>query len=126
MSDTKFTPSQIRYMIWLFRLSPSGTGVKNVALSTALSFSKASVHNMLRSLSELEIVTQESFGLAHLTEKGRRLAERYEICFSLLERKVAEVCGIEALSEGAICALLSDMPYEKLCELCRKTGYASL
>ena len=104
-------------MICLYRLSHGGCGVKNVELAGALGFSKPSVHNMLRSLSDLGVVTQESFGLAHLTVRGRVLAEIYAHCYVKLEASMTELCGRGAASENAICGLLADMPWEKIDEL---------
>ena len=111
------TFSQIKYIIWLYRLSQIGCGVKNVELSGALGVSKPSVHNMLKSLSDLGIVRQESFGLAYLTEKGRNIAQKYVYCYNILEKKMSEICGDGAVSENAICALLADMTMEKINEL---------
>lgn len=119
---TKFTFSQIRYMICLFRLSQGGHGVKNIELANALGFSKPSVHNMLRSLSELGIVRQEVFGLAFFTEEGRALAQKYTLCYEKLEDKMSEICGSGAASENAICGLLADMPIEKIDELYNGKG----
>lgn len=116
-NSNQFTYSQIRYMIWLYRLSPGGYGVKNVELAEALDFSKPSVHNMLKSLGELGIVRQESFGLAHLTDEGRLLARKYAACYGILEETMRDLCGDGAASENAICGLLADMPPSKVDEL---------
>ena len=118
-NNVKFTFSQIRYIICLYRLSADGYGVKNVELASALGFSKPSVHNMLRSLSELGIVRQEVFGLAFFTDGGRALARKYTVCYEKLENKMTEIYGGGAASENAICGLLADMPPEKIDELYR-------
>ncbi len=116
-NNVKFTFSQIKYIVWLYRLSQSGQGVKNVELAGALGFSKPSVHNMLKSLAELGVVRQEVFGLAFFTEEGRALAQKYTHCYALLEKKMSEICGSGAASENAICGLLADMPIRKIDEL---------
>lgn len=116
-NNIKFTFSQVKYIIRFHRLSGEGLGVKNVELANALGFSKPSVHNMLRSLSELGIVRQEVFGLAFFTEKGRVMARKYAFCYAVLEKKITEICGEGAASENAICGLLADMPSEKIDEL---------
>ena len=110
----KFTLAQVKYIICLYRLSEGGYGVKNARLADALGFSKPSVHNMLKSLAELGAVRQEVFGLAFLTEEGRALAQRYAVCYSMLEQKMTEICGSGAASENAICGLLADMPIERI------------
>lgn len=117
MEQIKLTFSQIRYIICLFRLSQSGCGVKNVDIANDLGFSKPSVHNMLKSLSELGAVKQEGFGLAFLTCEGRALAEKYTYCYNVLREKVGEICESSAVSENAICSILADMPREKIEEL---------
>lgn len=116
-NSVKFTSSQIRYMICLLRLSRGGYGVKNVEIATALDYSKPSVHNMLKSLIDLGVVRQETFGLAHFTDEGRVLARKYAVCYAELEKKMTELCGNGAASENAICGLLADMPYDRLNEL---------
>lgn len=116
-NNEKFTFSQIKYIICIYRLSQNGYGVKNVELASALGFSKPSVHNMLKSLSGLGVVRHEIFGLAFLTEKGRSLGEKYTYCYGFLEARISEICGIGAVSENAVCGLLADMAPEKINEL---------
>ena len=116
-NNIKFTFSQIKYIICLYRLSEDGYGVKNVELASALGLSKPSVHNMLNFLADLGVVKQEVFGLAFFTEEGRTLAHKYTLCYMKLEQKMAEICGSGAASENAICGLLADMPMDKLNEL---------
>ena len=113
-NNVKFTFSQVKYIVWLYRLSQRGEGVKNVELASALGFSKPSVHNMLKSLAELGVVKQEVFGLAFFTDEGRVLAQKYAHCYALLEKKMSEICGNGAVSENAICGLLADMPASKI------------
>ena len=114
MENKELTTSQIRYIVWLHRLSCDGSGVKNVDLATALGFSKSSVHNMLRSLSEMGILRQEYFGMAFLTDYGRALAHKYSYCYGILEEKISQICGIGTVSENSIFAILADMTEEKL------------
>ena len=104
-------------MICMLRLSRGGFGVKNVEIATALDYSKPSVHNMLKSLAEIGVLTQEIFGLAHFTDEGRALAIKYECCFHLLENKMNELCGAGATTEIAICGILADMSPDKIDEL---------
>jgi len=113
----RFTFSQIKYLIWLYRLSQDGCGVKNIELANALDVSKPSVHYMLKSLSDLGLVRQEPFKLAHLTKEGRSLAQKYVFCFDVLERKISEIFGNENVSETAICGLLADMSLDKINDL---------
>ena len=108
-NNVRFTFSQIRYIVCLYRLSQNGHGVKNVEIARALSFSKPSIHNMLRALAELDVVRQEAFGLAFFTEKGRTLAQKYAACYEELEARISDLCGIGAASENALCGLLADM-----------------
>ena len=69
---------------------------------------------MLRSLADLGVVRQEVFGLAFFTDEGRALAQKYTFCYTKLEKKMAEICGVGAVSENAICGLLADMPLENI------------
>jgi len=110
----KFTLSQIKYLICLYRLSANGCGVKNIELANALGLSKPSVHYMLKSLTDLGMVEQEAFGLAHLTDDGCVMAQKYAFCYVVIERKITELCGNGAASENAICGMLADMPPETI------------
>ena len=116
-NNVKFTSSQIRYMLCMLRLSRGGYGVKNVEIAAALGYSKPSVHNMLKSLADMGVVNQEIFGLAHFTNEGRILANKYEVCFELLQNKMNELCGDNATTEIAICGILADMSPDKIDEL---------
>ena len=113
----KFTLSQIKHLICLYRLSANGCGVKNIELANALGLSKPSVHYMLKSLSDLGMVAQEAFGLAHLTEVGHAMAQKYAFCYVVIERKITELCGNGAARENAICGMLADMPSETINDL---------
>ena len=104
-------------MLCMLRLSRGGCGVKNIEIATELDYSKPSVHNMLKSLADIGILTQEIFGLAHFTDEGRALAIKYECCFHLLENKMNELCGTGATTEIAICGILADMSPDKIDEL---------
>lgn len=110
----KLTLSQIKYLICLYRLSANGCGVKNIELANALGLSKPSVHYMLKSLSDMGMVSQETFGLAHLTEVGYSMAQKYAYCYVVIESKITELCGNGAASENAICGMLADMPPETI------------
>lgn len=112
-------------MICMLHLSHDGCGVKNVEMATALHHSKPSVHNTLRSLADAGMVTQQAFGLAHLTEEGRSLAEKYAVCFALVQNKMKELCGDSATTDAAICGILADMPWEKIRELCATSRQAA-
>ena len=116
-NQKRFTSAQIRYIICIYHLAQHDDGVKNLDIATALGFSKPSVHNMLKSLCDIGIVRQESFGLAHFTDLGRQLSQKYEMCFLFLEKKMTELCGTDSMSETAICGLLAEIPPEKIDEI---------
>ena len=98
----------------MFRLSRSGAGVKNIELATVLELSKPSIHNMLKSLAEMGIVTKQTYGLAHFTDEGRLLAKKYEACFKLLESRLSELCGDNTITENSICGILADLTCEEI------------
>ena len=118
--DLKFTVSQIKYLVALYRLSQNGCGVKSAELAYALGVSRPSVHNMLKSLADLGMVQKEFFGVAFFTDAGRAYAQKYAVCYAVLEQKMTEICGRDAASENAICGLIADMPPEKLDALYQK------
>ena len=101
-------------MIYLWRLSGDGIGVKNIELANAMNVTKPSVHNMLKSLCQIGIVKQENFGLAHLTEEGSVISKKLEACYNLFKEKMIELCGGGVATEIAICGILAEMSTEKI------------
>lgn len=116
-NNLKFTSSQIKYIICIYRLSQNTFGVRNVEIANALKVSKPSVHKMLRSLSEACIISQNALSVVFFTDEGRELAQRYALCYKEIEKIFSESCGDEILSENAIYALLSEIPINKLAKL---------
>ena len=116
-NNIRLTLSQIKYILWIHRLSKNENGVKNVELATALGVSKPSVHNMLKYLAEINLVRHEFFGLAFFTEEGRSLAEKYAYCYGLLEDKILDICGKKTLIDDALCGLLAGLTIEMIEEL---------
>jgi len=119
LNSIKFTSSQIRYVIWILRLTRGECGVKNGELASALGYSRPSVHNMLKSLADMGVVTQEAFGLAHLTNAGCALAREYAACFALVEQAMNGLCGKNVITEITICGILADLPRERIRALCK-------
>lgn len=113
-----YTAAQIRYMLHLCRLSQDGTGVRSVELAAAMAVSRPSVHNMLHTLSGMDIIRWESFGLAHLTAQGLALAARYQRGYALLSQTLDALCGADAIGEHAVCTLLAELSDAQLTRLC--------
>ena len=109
-----FTASQIRYIIYLYRLSHSENGVKNVELAEALGLSKPSVHTMLKTVAARGVISHEWFGRAYFTEEGHILARKYTVCYAILEQTITALCGAETACENAVCAQLAWMPQDKI------------
>lgn len=123
-SKKRLSASHIRYLIKLYQLSSDGVGVKNIDLAKALGFSKPSVHNMLKYLSEMDYVEQRSYGLAHLTHDGREIAQKYAFCFDVLKDRISELCGDTFSAENAVCTLLAELGEARADEM-YKSGDAS-
>ena len=48
------------------------------------------------------------------------MAQKYDYCYTILEKKIVEICGGGVAIENAICGLLAYMPNDKIYELYNK------
>ncbi|MGN1346010.1 MAG: metal-dependent transcriptional regulator [Eubacteriales bacterium] len=114
----KLTASHIRYLLVLQKLSESGAGIRSVKLASELGVTRPSVHTMLGTLCDMNLVRKEAHGEVDLTPAGRQTARRYdryyETVFLLLTAYISE----DSSTKGAILSLLAEMSEETLEQLC--------
>ena len=101
----KLTGNQIRYLLTIKKLNDTKHVIKSVDVANELKYSRASVHKMLTTLKELNVITQKHYGYIYLTPYGSRTAndcmKKYEEAKQLLTPAVQisddydlAICGI--------------------------------
>lgn len=111
--ETVLSASQLSYLLTILQLDKNGDGVRSVALSKELCRSKPSVHNMLLSLYEMELVEKENRGLVFLTEKGKKAAYFWQEKYDFLLKKIAFSEDLPP-PRNALCAFLSQLSREEM------------
>lgn len=80
-SSEGLTASNIKYLLALHKLSKASEGIRCVQIAEALKLTKPSVHAMVNTLKNMELVQKDSYGMVYFTDSGRELAQRYtEYC----------------------------------------------
>ncbi len=116
---TRLSASHIKYLLLLQKLDNHGKGVRGSDLATALGVTKPSVHTMLRTLQERELVSQPSRCAAHLTPAGAAVAQRYGEYYAAICTMLSQYSPPDGEMTDAVYALLSELPEEYLDALCR-------
>lgn len=110
----KLSASHIRYLLVMKKLGESGSGIRSVELASELGVSRPSVHDMLRTLSEMELVRKEPHSAVYLTQAGINAAERYYRYFDALLAVLEQYIPEESIAPEALCSLLAGIPEESL------------
>ena len=106
-----FTPANIRYLVALRQLSGDRGGVRCTDLARRLNVAKPSVHTMVHSLCQMELVTKERYGMIYLTDAGRAAAARYAGSLQPLCRRLRQALELdESACENAAYLLLAQIP----------------
>lgn len=111
--EISLSASQLLYLLAIFQLDEKGDGVRSVALSKKLCRSKPSVHNMLLSLYEMDLVEKENRGLVFLTEKGKKEAVFWQEKYDSLLKKL-QLSEDHSAPRNALCAFLSQLSREEM------------
>lgn len=113
MTDTKkLTASNLKYLLALLCLDTDGTGVRCVRVADSLGISKPSVHNMMNTFIEMELISKASYGRAVFTSEGRAVAERYSRYYdavsALLGKAMPEITDVSAATYALLASLTED------------------
>lgn len=125
----RITASKIKYLLALYALNPKNTGTRCAGIARALGLSRPSVHAMIRSLTELQLVCRDPHGLVCLTAAGKEMAEQSIRCLAALNARLASRLSDPADAQTAAAPILPTLPPEHLDALCmllteRKTGHS--
>ncbi len=69
-----FTASIIKYLLVMQDLEQVGEGIRCADVAKRLSVTRPSVHAMMRTLKEIQLVDKDRYGSIYFTELGRALS----------------------------------------------------
>lgn len=114
------TASNIKYLLAIKELGCKEPSVCCAEIAKALSVSKPSVHRMMDTLKEMELVLKDRYGTVSLTEEGGALACIYAEYFEIIQDSLREIFPGKTRVNAAVFSLLSETPLDCLEEICRK------
>lgn len=113
----KLSASHIRYLLLIRKLSESGNGVRGVDLVKKLGIKKPSVHSMLRTLTDMELIDKKPQQAAYLTEYGIQTAEKYARFYDAVLSVLTEHLSKDEIAPEAVCSMIAGMTEESLIKL---------
>ncbi len=96
METKKLTQSIEDYLEIIYNYALDRQGMRITTLSEKMGVAKPSAHNAVTKLRELGLVTQETYGLIHLTDKGKKKGEKLAKKHNVLYKFLTTVLGISA------------------------------
>lgn len=119
-SKTTLTASNIKYLLVIYDLCKASGETRCVRIAEVLGLSKPSVHTMIGTLKDMELVHKDLYGTVTFTETGKELAEQYTKYFEQISSWFEAILPNSADIRPAVCAVMSEMSAELLEEMCRK------
>ena len=114
------TATNIRYLLAIHALSHGERGVRCVDTADALQVSKPSVHMMMNTLRDLQLIRKDHYGAIFLTDLGRALSARYSRCYDTLSAHFRSLLGGDAELRSVTCAILASLPLEEIERMCHQ------
>ena len=105
----KLTGNQIRYLLTIKKLNDSKHVVKSVDVANELKYSRASVHKMLVTLKDLNIITQKYYGYIYLTSYGSRTASDCQKKYEKVKNALTSVIKVKDDYNLGICSIVEMM-----------------
>lgn len=109
INGQKLSAAHIRYLLVMYRLSESGSGMKSVTLAEELGVSRPSVHAMLNTLAGMELIRKQSHSAAYLTAAGLQTAQRYHRYYEAALQMLSQYIETDSSTSEAVCALIAAM-----------------
>lgn len=89
----------------MLMLQEKGEPLTTTAVAKILGVSKPAVHQMGHELIDRDLITREDYGEMHLTERGRKVAERTLARHRLLKRFLLKLGVEESIAEADCCEI---------------------
>ena len=114
-----FTASHIKYLLAMLKLYHKEQEIRCIRLATEMGLSKVSIHNMLKVLAGMNLLTKNNEGVSYFTDEGYEIALRYQNYFDAVSGLLGLHLSADTHTlEDSVIALISTMPRDNLNELC--------
>lgn len=114
------TQANIRYLLAIEALDRNDSGVRCVDVAQTLGITKPSVHSMMNTLKQLSLLEKSRYGMIHLTEEGKRVAQRYQGWFNSISHHFAPLLTDERDVTVVACALMAELPEGSMQTMCER------
>lgn len=114
------TQANIRYLLAIEALDRDGSGVRCVDVAQTLGITKPSVHSMMNTLKQMSLLEKSYYGVIHLTEEGRRVAQRYQGWFQSISHHFQPLLTSEQDVNVIACALMAELPEGSMQTMCER------
>ena len=116
------TQTNLRYLLAVYELMGSHTGVAAVEVSRRIGVSKPSVTRMLGVLAQRGLLAKEPYGKVRLTEQGALLAQEYAACVDMVQHRLPllELCLSDSETAELACVLAAALPAHVRRVLCAR------
>ena len=124
----RFTKSNIKYLLALHKLNQKPGGIRCVDVADSLHITKPSVHTMINTLKNMQLVNKDKYGVVRFTPLGEKTAEQYNEYFQTICNYFTAILPDSANIQNAAYVLLSEIPcqtLEEMCENIKKKNYTT-
>ncbi len=109
------TTSQLRCLLTVMDLSPSGNAVASKEIAVQMRVSRPSVHRLLEGLARRGLIDKEPYGAVEMSEKGRAEAAELTELKKACAEKMAACFGLGASeAEKAALVLICELDGESV------------
>ena len=112
--------ANIKYLLVLREHDRDGKGVRCVDVAETLGITKPSVHSMMGTLQQMELVEKPRYGVVRFTPEGRVLADRYAGCLDVICRHLGSLLPQETDVRAVACALAAKISIGALEQMCSR------
>lgn len=112
------TAAQIRYLLTMKQLDGDGNGVRGAKVAAVLGFTSPSVHTMLNTFREMNLIRKDAYGVAYFTENGRDVVARYSRYYQAAFNLLSAHFPPDERLRTAVYALLAELPEASLAQFC--------
>ena len=113
------TKSNLKYLLVLHELNQKPGGIRCVDVADALHITKPSVHTMMNTLKNMQLINKDKYGVVKFTPMGQLMAAQYNNYFQTIFQYFAEILPNSENIQNATYVLLSEIPPETLDTMCQ-------
>ncbi|MCI1966403.1 MAG: helix-turn-helix domain-containing protein [Oscillospiraceae bacterium] len=121
--DQALTASNIKYLLVLEELSRDTGGVRCVDIADTLGVTKPSVHMMMKTLKNMELVCKDKYGMVFFTKQGRCLAKQYSKYFKTIDTYFHPIFPKGTDIKAVACVLLAGLSDKSIQRMCSMMQY---